>query len=532
VLEQLRDYFVEADLLGVYVAPDPQQISEIGEDLRGRDQSELTLVVATGVITEMRTIASGDRAKKGGDIDPEQRIDHPLHARILTRSPVRPYDPESDEERDDLLRKDVLDRYLFFLGRHPGRRVDASVAAAEEVGAAALDYIVTENRPLTLYAQVGNTGTSETDYWRERFGLLHTQLTNNDDILSFEYTTANFSDVHALYGSYEAPFPNNDRIRWQVYGSWADLDASDLGVTADDYTSETWLIGGELIANVYQHRELFIDAVAGVRYQDIDVDRRIFGILPISDEEQFLIPYIGARLDRTTEWFSTQGMARLEWQSDATDVDEQAINRLGRTAPDKQWWVLRWNISHSMYLEPLLNPKAWRDPSTPESSTLAHELLLRFHGQYAFDYRLIPQEQRTVGGLYTVRGYPQSAIAADSAYIGTIEYRFHLPRSFTIEPSPREMFGEPFRAAPQYVYGVPDWDLVLKGFFDIGEAQISDRFPFESNETLIGAGIGVDFLYKRNLNVRVDWGFALDELESAGVSDGANRLYVVATILF
>ena len=64
------------------------------------------------------------------------------------------------EERADLLHKSVLDRYLFHKGRHPGRRVDASVAAAEEVGGVALDYMVTENQPLTLYFQASNTGTS------------------------------------------------------------------------------------------------------------------------------------------------------------------------------------------------------------------------------------------------------------------------------------------------------------------------------------------------------------------------------------
>ena len=94
------------------------------------------------------------------------------------------------------------------------------------------------------------------------------------------------------------------------------------------------------------------------------------------------------------------------------------------------------------------------------------------------------------------------------------------------------MFGEPFRTSPQYVYGHPDWDLILKGFVDIGHSIISEPFSFEDDETLIGAGIGVELLYRRNLNVRLDWGFALDDLEAGDVNSGSNRLHLVATILF
>jgi len=532
ILEAARDHFVAQDLLGVYVAPDPMEINEFGEDLRQEGQTSLTIIVTTGIVTEMRTVASGERVSEKQAIKPAERINHPLHGRIIERSPVKPYE-EGDPVRLDLLRKGELDRYLFHLGRHPGRRVDATVAAAQEVGGIALDYMVTENRPLVIYAQVSNTGTRSTDYWRERFGLFHTQLTNHDDVLSLEYSTAQFDDVHAVVGSYEAPFPN-DRIRWRVEGTYSEYTASELGFFRDLFQGDSWSVGGEIIANIYQNRELFLDLLGGVRFENIHVERDIFGgILRDEGDQDFIFPYVGLRLDRTTEWFSTMGTATLEFQSgDLSDVDEAELNKLGRTLPDEDWLVLRWNVRHSVFLEPLLNRTAWEDPSTPESSTLAHELAVSFRGQYAFDNRLIPQTEQVVGGLYTVRGYPESIIAGDTALIGTLEYRYHLPRAFKIQPEPREMFGEPFRAAPQYVYGHPDWDLIFKGFVDIGHAIVSDPFSFEDDETLIGAGVGVEFLFKRNLNVRLDWGFALDDLEAGDVHSGSNRLHLVATILF
>jgi hemolysin activation/secretion protein len=527
----LRDYFIAQDLIGIYVGPDPRQITEFGRDLRPDGDTSLEIVVTTGIVSELRTIGAGPRSSAGGDIDPSERINNPLHDRIRKRSPVKPFE-EGESEREDLLRKSVLDSYLFHLGRHPGRRVDAALAAAEEVGTISLDYLITENRPLVLYAQISNTGTDATDYLRERFGLLHTQLTNNDDILTLDYSTANFDEVHAFTGSYEAPFPY-DRIRWRVQGNYIETVAQELGAFRDDFRSDSWSVLGEIDWNFFQHRELFLDLAAGVRYTEHQVRRSIFGgIIRTEGNEEFLIPYLGLRLERRSEWYNTQGMVNLEWQSDATGVDERDLILLGRDLPDEDWFVLRWNIFHSVYLEPLLNREAWRDPSTPETSTLAHELYLSFRGQYAFDNRMIPQEQQVVGGLYSVRGYPQSAVAGDNAYIGTVEYRFHLPRAFALQSEPGELFGETFRYAPQYVYGTPDWDLVLKGFLDLGYSEIAEPLSFEDNETLIGAGIGLELLYRRNLNVRVDWGFALDDLEVAGVDQGANRLYFVATLLF
>ena len=72
----------------------------------------------------------------------------------------------------------------------------------------------------------------------------------------------------------------------------------------------------------------------------------------------------------------------------------------------------------------------------------------------------------------------------------------------------------------------------MKGFFDVGRTIVSDRFAFESDETLMGAGVGVELLFKRNVSLRLDWGFVLEELEAQGINSGSNRLHVVATLLF
>lgn len=521
VLEAVRDRLVDWELMGVFVAPHPEDINDQGADIRTQGEASLRLLMTTGIVTELRTMASGKR------FNASDRINHPLHERIRRQSPIRPVEPGEKIEDLALMRKNELDRYIYHLSRHPGRRVDVSIAAALEPGGVALDYLITENSPLVAYFQISNTGTRQTDRVRERLGFIHSQLTNNDDILSFDYITAGFSDdANAVVGSYEAPLDDEGRVRWRVFGNWSEFTADQVGFFGQNFTGESWAVGAEVVFNFYQDREMFVDFVAALRYLDVHVDN---GGGTIGDEA-FILPSIGVRLDQTTEWFSTRGSLNLEFN--VASLDPVQVTRLGRTGTDDDWVVLRGNLAHSFYLEPAFNRKAWEDPSTPESSTLAHEFSVDLRWQLAFGKRLVPQAEAVAGGLYTVRGHPESAVAGDDIIIARFEYRYHVPRAFAIDPEPQELFGEPFRSAPQYVYGRPDWDLVLKGFCDVARVSLNDRLAFESNETLIGVGVGAEFIFKRNFNVRLDWGFALEDVPTAGVNSESNRLHVLATILF
>ena len=525
VMEAMTQYLIDEGHMAVSVLLPPDEISRGADflaDLRG-GRTTMRLLIATGRVAAVRTLAQGDR------IPVDDRIDHPLHARIRDRSP---FGPGADQRT--LLDRKALDDYVYFRSRHPGRRVDAAIASYDAIGdplGVSLDYLVTENPPLTIYGQASNTGTEETERWRYRFGLFATQLTNNDDIFSLEYVTADFDETNAVIASYEAPFGSLERLRWRVYGNWSEYSASEVGRPDELFTGESWGVGAEVAWNFFQDRNLFIDAVGGVRYSDIQVDNNV--VLVFGDEE-FFIPYIGLRLQQFSEEAYTDIGAFLEWNvSSVTAVDSSRLSTLGRLFPEDDWTVLRWDVNHAFFLEPLLNRAAWEDITTPESSTLAHEVALRFRGQYSFDDRLIPQEQMVAGGAYSVRGYPESVVVGDTVLIGSVEYRLHFPRAFGYrDPNESETFmGRPFRVVPQQPYGHADWDLIGRVFFDIGRTMNADRFSFEQNHTLYGAGVGVELVFKRNVNLRLDWGFALDGIDGE-VNSGSNRVHFVATILY
>jgi len=514
--------FNEDGYIGVYVSPNPADIAPDGSDVRPETQTAMRVAVNTGTVSEIRTIAAGER------VPMEERVNNPIHEKLARKSPVQ---PGGEGDSTDLLRRDMIDRYIYMKNRHPGRRMDVAIAPGQEAGTVALDLLVTESKPWMVYAQASNTGTEQTDEWRQRFGFIHNQLTNNDDILSIDYITASFDTAHSVIGSYEAPFFDNDRLRWSINGTWSDFTASDVGFADEEFTGNEWSAGADLTWNFFQKQESFLDLVVGAKWQHVEVDNEIINQ---SGSEDFFLPYIGLEFERVTETMTT--LISTEYEINVPDIagtDSDELTKLGRLFPDESGMRQTWFAQHSMYLEPLLWKDAWEDADTWASSTLAHELVLQAKGQYAFDTRLNPQRERTIGGLFSVRGYDESLVAADTAIMFTAEYRFHLPRIFQPQQDPEPfLWDQSFKWRPQYVYGRPDWDLILRGFFDYGLTVNSDRQEFEEDETLMGTGVGVELLFKRNLSLRVDWGFVLNDVENRGAEVGDNRLHFVGTILY
>lgn len=522
LLRRLKDM----GYVGVYVTPDPSQFRvENGHvvDTRAAGDTSLTLLVTMGQVTNVQTSAIGDRF----DPDEDQLINNPLHQWIRDQSPVQP--TGKGPPGSDTINEDTLADYTFRLNRQPGRRVDASVATPGQTpGDVQLNYVVTENRPWLLFAQVSNTGSASTSHWREHFGFVHNNLTNDDDIATVDYQTANFSEVHSIAASYERPFVEPlDRLRWKIDGSWYSYRASDLGQQLVNFRGEGWDVGAHLIWNFYQHRDWFVDLLAGVRYKNIRVSN---DAAFVSGHNAFFEPDVALRLERHREDTRTDVLLTAIFNIPGVGTDASTIDALGRSNADNDFTILRLDASHSFYLDPLFRPEG-----APVGG-LVHELAFQFHGQESFGARLIPNEEDIAGGLYTVRGYPQAIVAGDDVIIASAEYRFHLPRLLDPQPDPDTFFGYPWRWRPQYELGPTDWDFVLKGFVDAARVLNSSRESFETNTTLIGAGVGAELSLSRRVSLRADFGIALKPVNDANgvsiVDNGHTELHFVATFVY
>ncbi|MEI7658455.1 MAG: ShlB/FhaC/HecB family hemolysin secretion/activation protein [Phycisphaerae bacterium] len=521
--------------ISVFVRPAEDQISmKSGEDLRQGATGDLRLVVWTGRVSEVRTVASGERLSKEIEAGTTPAVNTPdrVHERIRAQSPVA---------ANDLVRRDLIDDHLARLNRHPGRRVEAAVAPGAGPDEVTLDYLVAENKPWTAYAELSNTGTKSTSEWRERFGFVHNQLTRRDDVLRLDYVTAGFDRSHAVNVDYSFPVLS-DRVRARGFGSWSQYDASDVGFAGETFRGENAAAGADIVATVWQRRDFFLDVVAGLKWQSIDVEN---SVLAQKGSDNFMTPSVGLAAERVRDASALHAAATVSWNVD--DLDKTEKDALGRPGVDQSFTVLRMEAGHSFYLEPVLNDLGWfNGPDGKGFTSLAHELSLSGRGQFSFDNRLIPTEEEVAGGFFSVRGYPESLAAGDNVFIGSLEYRFHLPNALSPgrpgtmgDAAMPAWVGRDFRWTPQHDFGRADWDLVLKGFFDIASVNQSEKLAGELPDTLISAGAGVDLLFRRNVSARIDWGLALKDAgpEQLGssereVSAGSSRLHFLLTVSY
>lgn len=504
----------EVKLIGIVVAPSPL---DIGIDLTDRRETktELTILIRIATVGQVRTLASGDR------IEHDDREDHPLHQSIRDRSPLQ----GGDKPRTgSLIHRDELDAYLYRLNRHPGRRVDAAISPGLNAGEVSLDYLVAENKPWYAYFQLSNTGTESTNKLRERFGYVHNQLTTQDDIFSIDYTTAGFDDSHVATIGYQRPLTEQWELR--LNGLYSNFTADQVGSPLA-FTGEDTSVGAQIAYNFYQRDALFLDAVGGLEYYYTSANNPGAAL---EGEANLILASLGVELEHVTDLAQTRGFVKLRGNLNEGDAGDFAT--LGRTAADTQFVIMQYALTHSFYLEPLLNRAAWEDITDPSTSTLAHEIALGMRGQWAIaNDRLLPTFQAVAGGLYTVRGYEQADVAADSSLILSAEYRFHLPRIFGIEaPRRTQLFDRPFRVAPEAVYGRPDWDLIFKAFVDYAFMDVSDELAFETDENLMSTGLGVEVALKNNINFRAEWGFAMQD--AGRTQAGDSEFHFVLTLVY
>jgi len=462
----------------------------------------------------VRTIATGVRSGETG-----QAVNSDKHATVRNESPLK---------EGDVMRNEVLEDYLYSLSRFPGRNVSAAMSNEPTSEQVILDYFISERTIFDIYAGVSNTGTTETSKYQYRAGFLATQLTNNDDILSFDYQNSNFANTQSLNGYYDARVGTMNDLRWRISGQWGQYYSSDVGQATQDFSGDNWGTQGDLIWTFLQHGNSFLDFDAGLKGWGSTAQNNLFDT---SGNATFITASGSLNTMALGETWASQGNFGFAYTS--TDADQVSLDDLGRTDTSKGWVTFNGSIYGSVYLDPLLDPSWGKGNSLYKP--LVNELYGSVRGQYAFDYRLTPLAQYTMGGLFTVRGFPQSITAGDNAVVGTLEYRMHLPRMF----SPTEPTGhlpwsdKPFRLSPDSANGAaPDWDLVLSTFFDAGYVSDNQAYAFEATTPMYSTGVGLDLTIMNNVSVGVDWGWALNSVDQLGVDAGSSQFWFTANIVY
>jgi hemolysin activation/secretion protein len=124
-------------------------------------------------------------------------------------------------------------------------------------------------------------------------------------------------------------------------------------------------------------------------------------------------------------------------------------------------------------------------------------ILLRSNLQFA-DRALVPLEQFGLGGLDSVRGYPQDLLLVDNGIYAAVEARIPI-----------------FRVTRR------DGVFQLVPFFDLGHGFNNSDRPIEGSNTLAALGVGIRFQWSDQLSARLDWGVPLISTgaQSSGFED-------------
>lgn len=562
LLRQVVGHYNELGYAGVYVVPDSADIdARTGRDKRGVS-TDLTLVVWVGQVDSVRTIAKGGYKL---DRDP---INSPSHTKISQNSPIL--------DTGDLLDTNSLHEYVIRLNRHPGRRVDVAVSSSGEPGKLILDYLVNENKPWFVYTQVSNTGTDTTGEIRGKIGYVNNQFSGSDDIFSMVYGTAfdstegvedssgetNSSGFDSLAVSYSRPFAYPDTLSGRIYASSAEFDATDLGIRRADLFGSNTTFGFDLIHRPKQFLNHDLEFVVGGRIEEVEIidgalqklkseSPDLFSEIIAEGQGDITHLFAGVSISKVKPAWSFRSDIMLNSVSVSSNdpqsqQDAGLISVLGRANASDSSSYITAGIQGNLFLDSLVHRKKWKDPVSWKSSRLAHELTLNVRGQFApTTDRLLAQKEFLAGGLFTVRGYPESIAAGDSGYVGSIAYKVHLPRllkpysEFDDESRPKKFRGK-WNTRPPTAVSNPDWDIAVGPFMDAGKVWVNGRaVAGEENYDLLSAGFGVEMKFFQYFNLRVDYGVVMESFElvpsnAPGSSnlprDGDSRIHVLSSV--
>jgi hypothetical protein len=515
ILQTILKYFNAHAIDWTVIYIPSSEITENGADIRPIGDTKLTFVISTPIMkhVSVRYVDPDDSSKE---------VDNPrLSKKICDHLPTSLPDPSTGYP-GGFINSNLLNNYLHALNRHRERRVDLEIGPTEIPGEVAFDFIVTQKRPYHFYFNANNNVPKPIHRWQESAGFIHTQVSGNDDIIKLNASTDSFDKFYSVDASYEAPIGNSIGNRWQVFGSYSRFISAEFALPQNLFIGTQAIANIEFISNIAQWDKLFLDFIGELQYRHIH-NRGHF--LFSSATKNFILPQIGLKAIQLKR--ETKFIASLSLQSTISSLFwnvKKHLDNLGRRHLSPNWAILQGGLYGSFYLEPLFheNKKVRR---------LANEIVTVVQLQNAFNQRLIPQLEGILGGLYTIRGYPQSTVAGDNLYMGSIEYRFHLPGALKPRPNAcTRLFKKPFRWAPAEAKGQADWDLLFRAFYDVGETTVNQRRSSEHDHLLMGAGFGGELVMWQNIFIRADWGTAFRSAN--GISKGHHQFYFSSTIIF
>ena len=413
-------------------------------------------------------------------------------------SPVKPGQPINQKKLDD---------YLNLLNLNPDRYVTATVSKGEpntgEPNTLKVGYNIYEVSPWHFFLQIDNAGTKD-QRWSPRIGVINTNLTGRDDTLTAVLQVPPrkiSSNRYSAFISYDVPL-FSPKLRLTLYGGRSEFNVN--GGQGIDFLGNGSVVGSTLTYNLFQKNNWFFDVFSGFSFEKSKVTASLFPEF-LGSEVDMDLWHVGAKLHKTDDMSKTNISIERIQRIGGSGQDaywDAAAGTGARTNADKDFYIWNFNATRYQYLDAakvhrVLGTVTYIHPNT----------------------RLVPAKMTTFGGMYTVRGYSESAIVADGGILASVQYEYDLVKHSEAKLAKK---GEP-QGKPKSLR-----KLAPLVFFDYGRANIKDAVVGEkSHQELYSVGTGLLVEWGKYLSGGIYYGYPLKATSTTGVGDGRINVFAM-----
>jgi hemolysin activation/secretion protein len=385
----------------------------------------------------------------------------------------------------------TLEADTAFYGRNPFHNVVAELSPGADSGETDITLRVLDQFPLRLYTGYEDSGVPSTGEDRLYAGFNWGNVLGLDHQLSYQYTTdTEFDRLRAHSATYTIPLPWKHLL--SISGTYAQSDPS-LGQDFD-MSGETWEVSARYTLPLRKLGRLTHEAHLAYDFKSTDNNLQ-FGGLEVFDTaveiSQFSAGYQAAlpdKLGRTT--LALRGVYSPGGMS--SHNDDEAFDA-ARAGSQSEYWYGTLGIDRVTRL--------------PFDLTWA----LSANGQIA-DGNLQSTEQFLLGGYATVRGYDELAASGDSGVF--VRNEIYTPAIPLLRTAGIDRFTD---------------RLQLLAFHDFGVASVADPLDGEDeNVQLQSVGVGLRWQFEKNLSLRFDYGWQIDDI---GLADNS-RAHLGVTVSY
>lgn len=374
---------------------------------------------------------------------------------------------------------------------NPDLNVTPVLRGGATPGSVEVELKVKDELPAHASMELNNRYTAETTHQRGVLSLSYGNLwqMNHRASLTYQFSPENMDEVQVLVGSYLMPIGEGaDKLAFYA----VDSESSSRPAGVLSVLGKGTVIGSRWVHPIEPMPGYLHSLSLGFDYKDfsdaINLDSST-GIETPIDYVNWLLEYSGTKTGATAE-----GEMQPAYETSFTISANMGVRDLGNDVDEFQskadgakpdYFYLRENVEHTQRLPWELSAHA------------------RLEAQQT-GRTLISNEQYSVGGVDTVRGYEESAISGDSGQSLQLELR-SMPL-----------------LQGQWLIN----ELSLYSFRDWGRTRLSTRLPTVGQareERLASYGLGVRMDGFDCLSMEAAWAYAL--LDGGHVSRGDDRIH-------